>query len=463
MKLLKYSLFSCIAFIFTVNNVYSQYEDFWEDFLLDTVPVENPVYRPVLGLGGGVMSYWGDIKNEQKNIVLGQPAVRFSASQYADNKNLFKLLFVVNFGYFGANSNSTDTSLFKFSSFNTQTFSGGIGFEYGFGHFFKGKPRIRPFISAGIQYLNFTTLGDLKQGDVSTGLPYYAWSDGTIRNYSESTQSIPRNADLEFYFRDSEYETNLRSFNNYSQQTFIIPVDAGLDFSLSERATLRFGTTLNLTGTDFLDGFQQGNNSFTFLNNDKYLHTYFSFHYDIWSDDETLILKNLVFDASDLYDAIDYEILFSDEDYDMVFDFNDECPNTPPGFTTADIDSVGCPFDDDNDGVPNYLDKERNTQPGAFVNKDGVTLSDDELIAMLDNSMAINREDVFRLGQNYRISRYAGMKNLTIPEKYKFVDFNGDGYISFYEMLNAIDQYFDYNSPLTADDLRDLNDFFFAQ
>src|SRR3972149_4286218 len=123
MKLLKYSLFSCIIFIFTLNNVYSQYEDLWEDFLLDTVPVENPVYRPVLGLGGGVMSYWGDIKNEQKNIVLGQPAVRFSASQYADNKNLFKLLFVVNFGYFGANSNSTDTSLFKFSSFNTQTFS----------------------------------------------------------------------------------------------------------------------------------------------------------------------------------------------------------------------------------------------------------------------------------------------------------------------------------------------------
>ena len=192
------------------------------------------------------------------------------------------------------------------------------------------------------------------------------------------------------------------------------------------------------------------------MDNDKYLFTYTSFFYDLWSDPESILVEQLFLDVTDFMDFSD---LTADEDNDMVLDFSDECPNTPFGVQT---DTVGCPFDDDGDGVPNYLDKELNTPAGVFVDKNGVTMSEEDLIAMLDWSLALNREDAFKTG-TYRMNKYAGIDNLTIPEKFKFVDYDGDGYVSFFELLQAIDEYFDYNSPLSSSDLQDLNDFFFAQ
>ncbi len=427
----------------------------WEDMLKEEVEVENPVYRPVIGIGGGMMSYWGDIKNEQKNIILGQPSFKFNISQAADNKKFFRLNVMFNIGTVGANQHFQDTAEFNYSNFKTSILSLGLGLDYGFGHFFSGTKRIRPFIGAGIEFLSFDARGNLKFEDINGNeFDYYPWTDGTIRNYDQSAP-IPRNSDLDIYFRDNVYETNYRLNQDYSLQTFSIPIEAGLDFSLTDRATMRFGTALCLTGTDFLDGFSPEK---SFLKNDRYIHTYFTFHYDLWSDPKTILVEKLFADIE--FDDAEMYVLTNDEDYDFVFDFYDECPNTPFGVT---VDSLGCPFDDDDDGVPNYKDLELNTAEGAFVDTNGVTLSDDDLIALLDNSMAINHEDAFELGQNYRINKYAGIKNLTIPEKYKFVDLNGDGYVSFYELLGAIDNFFDYNSPLTADDLKDLNDFFFAQ
>jgi len=52
---------------------------------------------------------------------------------------------------------------------------------------------------------------------------------------------------------------------------------------------------------------------------------------------------------------------------------------------------------------------------------------------------------------------------LPIPDKFKKVDVNGDGYISFDELLKTINDFFDGNSNFTPKDIKDLNDFFFEQ
>ncbi len=60
---------------------------------------------------------------------------------------------------------------------------------------------------------------------------------------------------------------------------------------------------------------------------------------------------------------------------------------------------------------------------------------------------------------------YTGRKGngAPIPDKFKPVDTDKDGYISFDEMLKEIDRYFDFDSQLTAGDIYELNSFFFAQ
>ena len=58
----------------------------------------------------------------------------------------------------------------------------------------------------------------------------------------------------------------------------------------------------------------------------------------------------------------------SDEDIDGVFDGIDQCAATPQGTM---VDQLGCPRDDDGDGVFNDLDECPNTPPNTEVNERG--------------------------------------------------------------------------------------------
>jgi hypothetical protein len=93
-----------------------------------------------------------------------------------------------------------------------------------------------------------------------------------------------------------------------------------------------------------------------------------------------------------------------------------------------------------------------------------VEISEDNLINKLDMSAAVPRKDVelyLRTPSSY--SRYEGAKYEEIPGKFVKVDADGDGYISFDEILDEIDSYFDFESELNSDDIYELNDFFFSQ
>jgi len=447
--------FNIILFTLVISPFVLSQEIDWEEMLLKEVEIENPVYKPVIGIGGGIMNYFGDIEGGHQNFLIGQPALRITVSMFADNKHYFKLNINGNLlGKVGKNVIHDDPDLFEYTAFQTSIFSGGANFEYNFGNLFSGQKRIRPFIAVGAEFLSFNAKGNIYYGENQDQL-YYAWDDGTIRNIRQDNL-ITENTSIVILHRDNEFESSFTTINSesYARQVLSIPLDFGLDYSISDRATIRFGASYCLTSSDYLDGYKAGNGGF--LDNDKYLLTYTSFFYDLWSDPESILVEQLFLDVTDFMDFSD---LTADQDNDMVLDFSDECPNTPFGIQT---DTVGCPFDDDGDGVPNYMDKELNTPTGVFVDKDGVTMSEDELLALLDWNKALNREDAFKTGI-YRMNKYAGIDNLTIPEKFKFVDYDGDGYVSFFELLRAIDEFFDYNSPLSSSDLQDLNDFFFAQ
>jgi hypothetical protein len=152
-------------------------------------------------------------------------------------------------------------------------------------------------------------------------------------------------------------------------------------------------------------------------------------------------------------------MLMGDDDNDGWPDAMDECPGTPLGVAT---DSVGCPLDSDDDGIYDYLDAEPNSRKGAYVNSEGVEITEDDVIALLNKSMAVGRNEVdlyIRKADSY-VRKGSG---IPIPEKFKPIDTDKDAYISFDEMLREIDRYFDFQSKLSAPDIYELNNFFFAQ
>ena len=68
-----------------------------------------------------------------------------------------------------------------------------------------------------------------------------------------------------------------------------------------------------------------------------------------------------------------------DSDGDLIADIDDYCPETPEG---VKVDAIGCPIDDDKDGIPNYIDEEANTPRGAIVDAKGEQLTDEQSKSM---------------------------------------------------------------------------------
>ena len=109
------------------------------------------------------------------------------------------------------------------------------------------------------------------------------------------------------------------------------------------------------------------------------------------------------------------------------------------------------------------MDNELNSAPGAWVDDEGVTVSEDAFYASIANrDPAMRREDV-ALYLATIMSEYRIGSAQEIPEKFKVLDEDGDGYISFEELLVAVDLYFDFKLELSIDEVRELNDFFFSQ
>jgi hypothetical protein len=431
-----------------------------EDLLYTEVDNLNPVYKPVVGFGVGVFNFLGDVRNPGLNPFSGTYGYKVNVATFVDNKQYYRANFYFTYGSLSGNERSY-SNLMRNMNFKSEIMIFGVNLNYDFDNFYKTYRRVHPFISLGFETLTFNSKTDSFTTIEGTQVRYHYWDDGTIRTEAWTPAN---NNDLSLITQlDGKYETNLRDYNwglgEYPQYTFAIPIDIGIDFWISNRVLFRIGTSYHFTFSDNIDHVSWKNTwppgAIGNKRNDDFMYTYFSLHLDLFSSKKTLAIQRLFAD-------IDLDLtLIGDEDNDGYMDGWDQCPDTPFGVKT---DTTGCPLDDDYDGVPNYQDDEPNSRYGAYVDDRGVEIPEDKLIASLDMTKAVRREDAELYLRTP--SSYSNYKNLTagkIPEKFAQVDQDGDGYISFDEILNEIDKFFDFDSNLTSDDIYELNNFFFSQ
>lgn len=404
----------------------------------DTLSVEEEApsyfhYKPVIGVGTGTLNFFGDVNDNFHTPVSGQFSPKISVSSYLDQARRINLEFFYLAGVLSGNQNKPGKTL----NFRTEVTDFGLGLHLTLRDFQKRKWALSPYIGIGVESFRFNSKGDLLDAN---GLPY---------NYDNLTT------------RDYTYETDLREadlygYGKFSESSFSIPLDVGIDLALSERISLRFGTSFHFLFTDYTDN-QTSDDRGLFGNkgNDMFTNAYVSLHIDLFNMPVIMNLPKLFVEAE--FD----EIMLEDEDGDKVLDFFDQCPFTQFG---AEVDGNGCPLDGDQDGVPDYRDQELNTPYGAFINEDGVSLSEEEIIALLTQKDAVERKEVsYYLNRPVIFSRYGRRSGEAIPDKFKSFDTDEDGTISFDELLHSIDAYFDFRTFLSKQDIYEFIEFFFQQ
>lgn len=425
------------------------------DSLLQRIDtVENPVYKPVVSFSYGMLNFRGDVRNSYTSAAVGNPGGMVNVATFIDRQHHF----IANFNFLMGHLNGSEYSHGDVSrnlNFQTDLYCIGVNAEYRFGHFLPATFLVRPYLSLGIENVNFSAKGDLVD---ENGVPYHYWTDGTIRDVEESSPD-PGN----ILYRDYVYETDLRKreqqefgLGDYSQRTLAFPAGAGAHFRINDRAFFTLGVAYHYTLTDMLDNVaSEGTSVRGKRGNDSYIFSHLSFHFDLFSDPTTrtvdLMYADVEFDPA----------MLDDEDGDFVLDVSDRCPGTPYGI---EVDSTGCPYDVDGDGVPDYLDREPESPPGVWVDEKGVTVTEDQFLAGMQqyHDQAMDREDV--AGYMEMISMdYVVATPMEIPEKFKSLDTDEDGYLSFDELLKTVDAYFDYQLDLSLEELREVNEFFFSQ
>lgn len=449
---IKRLIFSGFLLAFSVSFMYAQEEDL-DSLLRREIVVENPVYKPVIGFGAGIMNFYGDVRNSFFNPMIGNYAFKVNVSTYIDRKRNFLGNFFLLTGALTGNERSfTDTT--RNLNFKSDIMTFGINMEYNFGHIFKNEnPVVKPFLSVGFENITFSSKGDLLD---SEGNQYHYWSDGSIRNINETQKNYLPN---EVLYRDWNFETDLREkdlygLGSYSQNTFAIPLDIGLDFRVGERVKMRLATSFHFTFTDLIDNVSwEGEGVTGNKHNDHFSFTYLTMHLDLFSQPK-VIVEELLFAELDDFDYT----MFEDEDGDGIIDAVDDCPGTPSG---VEVDTLGCPYDDDHDGVANYMDQEKDTRPGAYINDRGVTLGEEEIIALLATKEAVPRKELYLYLASLQSGEPLSLKDM--PDKFHALDSDGDTYLSFNELLMAIDNFFDYRSDLVTDEVYQVINFFFAQ
>lgn len=449
------NLIACVIFMAALlpgRGIFAQEMDF-DSLLIRKITVENPTYMPVIGFSAGTMHFFGDVTNAYSTPFSNKYGMRINISTPPfDRKRTFLVNFFLLTGEVTGNERSISDGQ-RNLNFKSNITAFGINLEYNFGHLIKKKsPVLTPFISAGFEPFMFSAKGDLYR----ESLAYHYWSDGTIRDIPESAGNTVRN---EVLMRDWVFETDLREadlygLGNYTQFSFAIPIDAGVDFNVSPRMKFRLGTSFHLTFTDLIDNVSwEGEGIVGDKSNDFFMFTYLSLQLDLFSEPKVRTEELLFAELADF----DY-LMFDDEDNDGVVDGADECLGTPAGI---EVDTLGCPYDSDMDGIPDYLDLEDDSRPGAFVNDEGVEISEEELLRLLAEREAVPRSDL-----HLYISSQQELKRMTLtdlPEKFHVLDANGDGYLSFDELLLSIDEFFDYQSFMDTDEVYGVINFFFAQ
>ena len=331
-------------------------------------PPKEMFYGPTIGLGVGMFKFYGDILDAN----YGNPLVSNIGYDLHVKQQLNSYLtakFYVLFGSLSANERSINRNL----NFRSKITVGGFALMYNFDQMLPKERIINPFLSLGIESVEFHSKTDLYD---QYGNEYNYWSDGSIRNLPEND---PNAANAIVIQRDYFFETDLREmdydgYGKYPERTFAVPIGFGATMHMTKNIDFTVGATFHMTFSDLIDNVTSESTG-TRLGNqtqnggkDNFLMSSFSISYNFLKHDKKDQIKE--FDEDIDYLAYDMD----DEDGDGVIDFIDECPWTPAG---VEVDEKGCPLDKDGDFVPNYKDDELETREKAPVTPNGVEMTDE--------------------------------------------------------------------------------------
>lgn len=396
----------------------------------------EPVFKPTFGIGIGNFTFMGDVGNSYKGFHSLVSRVGYELKVNHPLTDYLDLGFYVIFGKISCNERDGVRNL----NFESQIRTGGAILSYNFLQILSLKHEVQPYIFSGFESFEFLSKTDLFD---QFGNTYNYWSDGSIRNIAENS---PNAANAIMVQRDYTYESDLREqnldgFGKYRERSWAIPIGIGVQFMIGKRMNFKVGTSLHFTFTDMVDnvssesvGTRVGD-----AKNDKYLYSSFSLNYDLMGkENKKKPEPKLEEDNEGGYYVMD----ITDLDKDGVRDFLDHCLNTPAG---VKVDGDGCPFDKDNDYVPDFRDDELPTKKGNFVNEKGVALTDADFELMylrfIDSTgqyhggfAKIDREEVGngeiitkngvvkpRQGLTYYVIVDSEKKKITANELYKYL------------------------------------------
>lgn len=343
----------------------------------------DALLAPRIGIGAGVFTYLGDVKDSHiQSVLTSSYGIQVVGS--ANLSRYFDLDLSAIYGNITINERNTTRNL----NFKSEMFIGTAGVSYNFNHLYKKPGIIQPFLGFGVSFVNFDSKSDLFD---AKGNRYYYWDDGSIMSMAQNDPNSEQAVALQ---RDYTYETDLRKANQdglgrYPQFTLSLPLTGGIDFKMGRRISAKLSTSFYYTFTDQIDdisnkgqGIRHGNSK-----NDMFLFTSVSVSYSFG-------VKRIHTDSEKdkYYEEVDfYAMLLEDSDEDGVNDFEDRCAQTPEGVA---VDEFGCPLDTDVDVIADYRDKEENTPEGNMVNTHGVTLTDEMMLAAYADSVATKRNRI---------------------------------------------------------------------
>ncbi len=373
--------------------------------------VYNKYHLPSISAGAGIMTVFGDIGSYNSEI---RQVGRFNSVATFVIEQRLGSAFGVSLSGLKGSLCENDNRMNRHFNFQTNVLQANLSVNFHFdnGFIINKTSLFAPYLTAGFGYMTFLARGDLRD-QYHNYAYYHYWPDGTIRDQDFDWEN-PQNGNI--LNRDYKFETLLDSLNLYHHHAFTLPVGGGINFKLSDKSEAYISSVYFFTNSDVIDNFSYKN-----THNDGYLFTSVTLQYN---------LSGMSKDKLDNrhYKDVNFEALNEmDSDGDKVKDSEDKCPDTPAG---VKADSEGCPFDDDKDGVPNYLDKELNTPLGNLVDENGVTLTPQMLEAKyLRDSLIINGLLVFdkdstmtvsevndSVIRQYTIVYYSSIKNNNINQ-----------------------------------------------
>jgi hypothetical protein len=320
---------------------------------------------------------------------------------------------------------------------------------------------ISPMFGVGIGYAWFSSFTDLKN---ESDKPYWYWTDGTIRDISEFSNTPDQSKVLK---RDYSYESPLA----IDQTSLYFPVRLGIQGRFSRNLSFRMNFEWMLLQSDNMDR----NTTTSSWDHLKRISTGITWNFAKPPKRIPASVSNVPPKPVD-YSSVDFKKLLSeDEDADGIPDSDDWCYGTAKG---APVDKHGCVADADADGIPDYLDKEIGTPANTWVNNQGISLTDEEIQAQYNDSLSYFVSALRKYNRNSRpfpvkkfipeenYVKFANMLELhpewktvsrvsprILPAELRLFDLNRDELISMEELQQAAHRLLDGKDKALNSDL----------